>query len=160
MKYLPIVLLLGTVLLAAPAIAEQGGTADSQREILLQKIKADKKLLVSMNMDDLTDEEAKAFWPVYDDYQKDLEKLNQRLGKAIMEYAQALNKGPLADDVAKRLLGEALAIDEAELKLKQTTAEKLGNMMPMRKVARYIQIETKIRAIIKAELAREIPLAY
>jgi len=160
MKSLPIVLLLGTMLLAAPAIAEQGGNADAQREILLQKIKADKKLLVSMNMDDLTDQEAKAFWPVYDEYQKDLEKLNQRLGKVIMEYAQAINKGPLADDVAKKLLGEALAIDEAELKLKQATAEKLGNMIPMRKVARYIQIENKIRAIIKAELAREIPLAY
>ena len=162
MKFLSlsIFLLVGTMFLAVPAIAQQGGNADTQRDILLQKIKADKKLLVSMNMDDLTDAEGKAFWPVYDEYQKELEQLNQRLGKAISEYAQALNKGPLPDDTAKKLMEEALAIDEGELKLKQSTAEKLGKVMPMRKVARYLQMETKIRAIIKAELAREIPLAY
>src|SRR6185295_1978966 len=96
MKFLSlsIFLLVGTMFLAVPAIAQQGGTADTQRDILLQKIKADKKLLVSMNMDDLTDAEGKAFWPVYDEYQKELEKLNQRLGKAIMDYAQEINKGP------------------------------------------------------------------
>ncbi len=37
----------------------------------MQKLKADKKLLVASNME-LTDAESKAFWPLYDAYQKDL----------------------------------------------------------------------------------------
>ena len=42
----------------------------------MQKVKADKKLLASSNMT-LTDAEAKVFWPLYDEYQKDLDKMNQ-----------------------------------------------------------------------------------
>lgn len=159
MNVLPILLLGGSLLFAAPALAQQSGGADAQRDILLQKIKADKKLLVSMNMD-LTDEEAKNFWLAYDDYQKELDQLNGRLGKAINEFAQTMDKGPLSDETAKKLLDEVLAIEDGEVKLKQSTADRLGKVMPMRKVARYLQIETKIRSIIKAELAREIPLAY
>ena len=42
-------------------------------EILRQKIKADKKLVVAANLK-LTDAEGTAFWPVYDAYQKDLQR--------------------------------------------------------------------------------------
>ncbi len=36
-------------------------------QILRDKIKADKKLLVAMNME-LTGSEAKGFWPIYEEY--------------------------------------------------------------------------------------------
>ena len=49
-------------------------------EILKEKVKADKKLIVATNMN-LTDAEAKNFWPLYDGYQKELEQINQRLGE-------------------------------------------------------------------------------
>ena len=45
-------------------------------QILREKIKADKKLLVATNMQ-LTEAEAKNFWPIYEDYQKDLQKINR-----------------------------------------------------------------------------------
>ena len=37
-------------------------------QIVLEKVKADKKLLVAANME-LTESEAKGFWPVYEEYQ-------------------------------------------------------------------------------------------
>lgn len=132
-------------------------SADANMQILRDKIKADKKLVVAANMQ-LTDAEAKAFWPVYDAYQKDLDALNKRLGKAIMEYANAYNKGAVPNETAKKLLAEALDIEAAEVKLKQSYVPKLEKAIPSAKVARYIQIENKIRAIVKYELAAEIPL--
>jgi hypothetical protein len=126
-------------------------------EILRQKIKADKKLVVAANME-LTDAEGKAFWPVYDAYQKDLQQINDRLKKAIVEYADAYNKGPVSNETAKKLLAESLAIDEAEVKLRQSYVPKLEAVLPEAKAARYLQIENKIRAAIRYELAGGIPL--
>ena len=128
-------------------------------EILKEKVKADKKLVVAANMN-LNDAEAKAFWPLYEGYQKELEQINQRLLTTIKGYADAFNagKGEISDDQAKKLLGEALAVEESEVKLRQSYAAKMGKVLPATKVARYLQIENKIRAIVKFELAAQIPL--
>jgi hypothetical protein len=139
--------------LALPALAQD----TANMEILRQKVKADKKLLVAQNMQ-LTEAEGKAFWPVYDAYQNDLQKINQRMGKTIADYADAYNKGPVAGDTAKRLLNESLVIEEEEVKLKRSYVPKLEKALPAAKVARYIQIENKIRALIRYELAGAIPL--
>lgn len=156
MKIVVIVLavLMGSAL---PATAQE--SSDTNMEILKQKLKADKKLIVAGNMD-LSEADAKKFWPVYDAYQKDLEQVNQKLGQTIKEYAEAFNKGPVQDNTAKKLLNEVLSLDEQETKLKRTYADKLEKVLPYSKVARYIQIENKIRALIKMELAQQIPLVY
>ena len=141
--------------LGMPVLA-QDKPADNM-DVLLQKIKADKKLVVADNMG-LTETEAKAFWPVYDAYQSDLMKLNARIGKAITSYADAYNAGAIPDAKATELLNESLAIEDAELKLKRDYLPKLGAVLPGAKVARYYQIESKIRAAIKFEMAAGIPL--
>jgi len=132
-------------------------TDTTNMEILLQKIRADKKLVVAQNLQ-LTDAEGKVFWPVYDAYQKDLQQINQRLTNMILAYADAYNKGPVANDVAKKLIDEALAIDDAEAKLKSSSAPKILAVLPATKAARYIQVENKIRAAVRWELAANIPL--
>ena len=80
------------------------------------------------------------------------------MGKTIAEYADAYNKGPVPNETAKKLLNETFAIEEAELKLKRSYVPKLEKALPAAKVARYVQIENKIRAAIRYELADAIPL--
>lgn len=153
MKLAQVVLFAAATLLALPAAAQTA----SDMQFLAQKIKADKKLVVAANMQ-LTEEEAKGFWPVYEAYQKDLQGINKRLLGAIKSYADAYNKGPVSDETAKKLINEAIAIEDAEVKLKRSYVPKLEKVVPGMKVARYIQIENKIRAIGKYELAAQIPL--
>jgi len=147
--------------LAAPAMAQTPAaapaSATTNMEILRQKVKADKKLVVAQNLS-LTDAEGAAFWPVYEAYQKDLQQINQRLMTAIRAYADAYNKGPVTNETAKKLLEESMAIDEAEAKLKSSYAPKILAALPATKAARYIQIENKIRAAVRYELAAGIPL--
>jgi len=139
--------------------AQAQEAAQMNMEILKEKVKADKKLVVAANMN-LTDAEAKNFWPLYDGYQKELEQINQRLLTTIKSYADAYNagKGEISNDTAKKLLAEALAVEESEVKLRQSYAAKLEKVLPGTKVVRYLQIESKIRAIVKFELASQIPL--
>ena len=156
MKLIKVVILCVVVLAAAPAFA-QDNSAGTNMQILLDKVKADKKLVVAANMD-LNEAEGKAFWPLYDSYQKDLQAINDRLGKTILAYADAYNKNALTDDLARRLTNEALAIDQDELRLRTICASKLNGVLPAKKVARYLQIENKIRAAIRYDLATGIPL--
>ena len=141
--------------LVVPVMAQN--TATTNMEILRQKIKADKKLVVAENLK-LTDAEGANFWPVYEAYQKDLQQINERLATAILAYADAYDKGPITNEKAKQLLVEYLAIDDAEAKLQGAMTPKILAALPAVKAARYIQIENKIRAVVRYELAAAIPL--
>ena len=154
---LQIGLLVLSFLLIGPVHAQEA--EQMNMEILKEKVKADKKLLVASNMN-LTDAEAKNFWPLYDGYQKELEQINQRLITTVKSYADAFNagKGEISNDTAKKLMADALGVEESEVKLRQSYAAKLGKVLPATKVARYLQIESKIRAIVRFELAAQIPL--
>ena len=134
----------------------QGKPADDM-QVLRDKIKANKKLLVGTNME-LTESEAKAFWPVYDQYQKDLLAINNRIVKLIESYARDYEANTLTDEKANKLTDEFVAIEKAEAKLTDSYVPKLSKVLPPKKVARYMQIENKIRAILKYELAGQIPL--
>jgi hypothetical protein len=126
-------------------------------QILREKIKADKKLVVALNME-LTESEAKNFWPIYEQYQKDLQKINQRIVTVLDSYAADFRGKSLTDDKAKKLIDEALAIDQAEANLKTAYAPKLSKVLPVKKVVRYLQIENKIRAVVRYDIASGVPL--
>lgn len=136
--------------------AAQDKSADNL-QIMKEKVKADKKLLVANNMQ-LTESEAKAFWPVYEEYQKDLGAINQRIGKLIESYAADYRAKSMTNEKAKKLIDEYVAIEKAEAALKESSVPKLGKVLPPTKVARYLQIENKVRALVKYDLAGDIPL--
>jgi hypothetical protein len=140
--------------------ATQGAAQDKpadNMQILRDKIKTDKKLVVALNME-LTEAEAKNFWAIYDQYQKDLQKINQRIVNVLESYADDFRRKSLSDEKAKKLIDEALAIDQAEANLKSTYAPKLSKALPVRKLVRYLQIENKIRAVVKYDIASGVPL--
>src|SRR6516162_349357 len=95
------------LLTGAASAWAQDKPADNM-QILRDKIKADKKLLVATNME-LTESEAKNFWPIYEQYQKDLEKINRRLANLLDSYADDFRNKSLTDEKAKKLIDEALA---------------------------------------------------
>jgi len=138
-----------------PALT-QDKPADNM-QILREKVRADKKLLVAANME-LTESEAKGFWPVYEQVQNDLAAINQRIAKLIESYAADYRASTLTDDKAKKLIDEMVAIEQAEAGLKTSSVPKLRKVLPEKKVARYLQIENKIRAVVKYELAEKVPL--
>ena len=66
-----------------------------------------------------------------------MQGINKRLGAAIRNYASAYNKGQVSDEIAKKLMNEAIAIEDAEGKLKRSYVPKLEKVLPGLKVARY-----------------------
>ncbi len=141
------------VLTAVPVFAEDK-PADNM-DIVREKIRADKKLLVSEVME-LTEKEAAAFWPVYDAYQKDLQKINDRTLALIDVYAK--NYKTMTDDMAKKLLDDMMKIEADRQNMRKAHLPKFQKALSAKKVARYYQLENKIEAVVKYELAKAIPL--
>ena len=145
------------VLMAAAATAMAQDQQASNMDLLRDKLKADKKLLIAENLK-LTEGEAQKFWPIYEEYQKELDGINERLGRAIDAYATQYNAMSVTDEKAKELMDEALAIEDAELMLKKNCLTRLDGVIPGMKAVRYLQMENKIRAVINFDLAANIPL--
>jgi len=140
------------LLAAAPALAED--KTDSM-EALRDAIQADKKAYISEYLQ-LTQAEGKEFWPYYNSYQFDLQKVNERLIKLIDDYAKAYQN--MSDQDAVKMVDEYLAIERDQLKLKELYFRTLRKTLPVKKVTRYLQLENKINALVRFELAKKIPL--
>ncbi len=143
-------------LVSAPVCAEEkkDKPADNM-QFLKDKIQADRKLLVAANME-LTEKEAKAFWPVYEDFQNALAQHNEKIRTLIVEYAR--NYQSMSDEMAEKLLKDSMALENGRLALRDLYLPKFQEVLPAIKVARYYKIENKIQAIIQYELADSIPL--
>jgi hypothetical protein len=127
-----------------------------EAEIIRSALQTEKKAIVAANMN-LTDAESQTFWSVYDEYQKDLRKINEKFAAVIVEYAK--NYSALTDDQAGEILKGYLVAEKERVALKQKFVKKFKKILPMTKVARYYQVENTIEAIVRYQLAQQIPLA-
>jgi hypothetical protein len=134
-----------------------GDKPASNLQIIHEKLKADKKLIVAKYME-LTESEAKKFWPVYDEYQSDLQKSNERLLRLLESYAADYRNKSLTDEKAQKLLDEWIALDKDEGKRRGAFAPKVLQALPPKKAARYLQIENEYRTLLRYDLAATVPL--
>jgi len=150
------VLVLGLPAAALRAAQPRGGPAvEANREVLLDAIRANRKALVAANLK-LTDDEATKFWPVYDAYQKEINGIGDRLVAVIQDYTASFSD--LSNDKAMKLTGEYLDIEADRLKVRRSYVDTFAKALPGRKVARFYQIENKLDAVIRYELAATIPV--
>ena len=150
--FLAAAMLLGLV----PLSAAQDKPANNM-EIVHEKLKAEKKLIVTKYMA-LTASEAKKFWPVYEEYQQDLQKIDQRLLDLLQSYAVDYRNQSLTDEKAQKLLDEWIAIENDDAKRRAAYVPKVMKALPPKKAARYLQIENEYRIVIRYDLAATVPL--
>ncbi|MHC4842826.1 MAG: hypothetical protein ACYTFM_05550 [Planctomycetota bacterium] len=134
--------------------AEEDGPADDM-EILKEAVRANKKLVITTNME-LTASEAEKFWPVYNEYQSQLEKLFEQRKALVEKYAE--NYETMTDDIAIELLDTHFSIEAQRLSLQSVFVPKFKKVLPPIKVVRYFQCENKIAATVFFEVAAQIPL--
>jgi Spy/CpxP family protein refolding chaperone len=118
-------------------------------------VRSDKRAFVTSALN-LTPTEAKKFWPIYDSYQRSVDNANRERTVAI-EGLIGFDK-PLSDPYAKNLAKDLVAADEAEVKARRTMYNRLMRALPPKKAARYLHLESKIRAVQAYDVAVAIPL--
>lgn len=129
--------------------------SDAELQLLLTTVKENKKAFVAVNMS-LTQTEADAFWPVYDAYQADLKVIQERVLNVIGDYIS--NFTTLEDDKALELIDRYLLVERDRAAVRRRYLPAFSDALPGRKVARFYQIENKIDALQRFELAATIPV--
>ena len=141
------------VCLVGGAVVAQDKPVDTM-DAFREKARADKKVVVASVLE-LTENEAKVFWPVYNAYQSDMVAHYDRLIKLIGTYAKSYSA--MTDETATKLVKEYLALERNHAALLTSYLPRFQKVLPARKVARLYQVENKIRALVNYDLASEIP---
>jgi hypothetical protein len=142
------------------AWAEDKAADVTDMQALRNAVRTDRKAFVASTLQ-LTDAEAKKFWPLYDAYQRDVDLANQRRNVVVTTLI-GMDKPP-SDLYARNLATELMAADEAEVKSRRSLQNRLmrgvpTRILPPKKAARYLQLESKIRAVLAYDIAANIPL--
>jgi hypothetical protein len=155
-------LLIATLLIlgAAPTVraespAEARPADEASPQVLLDAVQANRKGMVEVNLQ-LTDDEATKFWPVYDRYQKEINAIGDRLLALIEEYTKSFSE--LSDDKSMKIVEDYLTIEADRVKVRRSYVDEFAKALPGRKVARFYQIENKIDAVVRYDLAATIPV--
>jgi len=142
--------------LAAPSAWGQGNAADAtDLQALRAAVKADKKAYVASVLA-LTPAEAKKFWPAYDAYQRTLDMTNREKNVTILGVIG--QDKPVSDLYAKQIAKEFIVADEMETKARRTLYNRVMRALPATKAVRYLQLESKIRAVQAYDYAETITL--
>ena len=138
---------------ATPGYA--GEAAKANLDILLDTIRANQKALVAANLK-LTDEEAGKFWPLYDRYQTELTAVQDRGVKVIEDYTASFHD--LSNEKAMKLADDWLSAEGDRVKVRRTYLPEFAKVLPGKKVVRFYQIENKMDAVLRYDLAAAIPV--
>ena len=106
----------------------------------------------------LTDEEAAAFWPVYQAYKAETVAVGDRYTAMLTGYVDRYNRGDLSNEYAADLLDVFFGVKRDILDLQTDYLPKFMEAIPALKVAQFYQLENKIRSEIDAQLAVVVPL--
>jgi len=140
------------------AYAADTGAADvaqAQPGVLLDTIRANRKALVAVNLE-LSPEEAAKFWPLYDRYQKEISAIGDRVISIVDDYTASFHD--LTNDKALQLMENYLAAEAERLQVRRTYLAEFAKILPGRTVARFYQIENKMDAVLRYDLAATIPV--
>ena len=144
--------ILGLALSSAALVSAQ---QQDEQSILLDTLRANRKAFVAVNLQ-LDEAQAKEFWPLYDKYVAELNPIQDRLAKLVEEYTGSYKE--LSDERALHLSQEYLAAETDRLKVRSTYLPEFAKILPGRTVARFYQLENKMDAVLRYELAKTIPV--
>jgi len=135
--------------------AQEPGSA-AEQQILLKQVMTDKRAVYARNLN-MTGTESAAFWPIYDEYEAKVKKLDDRFLALVNDFAKKYDS--LADADATAMLKEKMDIEKERLALKQDYTKKVAKVLAPKKALRYAQLETRIETLIRDEVYSSIPLA-
>ena len=106
----------------------------------------------------LDEAQTAAFWPLYDDYQRQVMVVRDRYAEAVADYLRLHRAGEISEADAERFLDEGLAFRKNLLAVRRNYLKKFKRVLPTRQVARFYQLENKLDVEVDAQLAVAIPL--
>ena len=152
-------LLAGSILCAALVASQTYSTPlptvnDKDVALLRQNLQAESKKIVEKNMQ-LSETEAAAFWPLYNEYTTEVRKVNDTRFALVKDYARSY-KTMTADEADNmiRLLAKA---DEEIINLRLQYLPKFEQVLPGTKAALFMQLDRRLDSLFNVQIASQLP---
>lgn len=148
--------LFATLFLMLFATVAPAQEMDGYIELLRSDIKTQKVAMITEIMQ-FTDEESSVFWPVFREYQFELEKIGDDYLAVIKEYTK--NYDALTEEMATDLTERGIKVREQRLDLQKDYFKKFSKLITPVRAARWAQLENQIGLLLELQVISEIPFA-
>ena len=158
MRFVSLAFALAMAVLAPPQLAraQQTSGVKADEQIVIKQIQTDRRAVYAQNLE-LTDQESKAFWPVYDEFEAAMKKVTDARLDLLNQYAEKYDALNEAD--AKQMLARRLELDKQAFALRQKYAKRVQKVLPSAKALRYVQLQDRVDNILAGNMYSLIPLA-
>lgn len=159
-KIKPLVFLVSVALFAGTSNAQESPPATASDPAVGQAralLKSGREDIIKEEMR-FSEEEAAAFWPVYEKYQLALQSMRNRFADVLVSYTNAYRTGAVTEELAIQYVEEYLDIQKEELAIKLDYLDDFREVLPARKAGRFYQLENKIEVEIEYQLSLIVPL--
>ncbi|HVN43693.1 MAG TPA: hypothetical protein VMT66_00465 [Steroidobacteraceae bacterium] len=141
---------------ASASTSKQNNLAE-EIKLLRKDVRSQKQKIMGAAMG-LDDEQAKKFWPIYKEYDRELAKLNDARVGNIMAYAQNYNN--MTENKADELVNGAISFHKKRIDLVANTYDKVRAALGAPLGARFVQVESMVDNLIDLQIQSNLPLIW
>ena len=149
MKYI----LMSAVILSINLVYAQD--TDSYINQLRSELKTNKKTIITETME-FTDTQAAIFWPIYGEFEKELEELNNNRIENIKDFAA--NYDNMNDEKANELIKKSFDFQSDRLTLNEEYYDKFAEALSPTVAAKFMQLQNQIQLVVDLSIAANLPL--
>jgi hypothetical protein len=144
-----------TAMAGVPGLATaESRTDDETLDLTRAVIQVERREIFAKTLN-LGPEESEIFWPLYDAYSSEVGLVKERQLVFVTDYVNSYES--LTDEMAMEFLDRWLDLEQASLKIRREWVKRFTKELPATTVARFFQLDNRMNAIIRAELAQLIP---
>jgi len=141
---------------ATPPATDSEKNVDEYINLLRGDVRHQKAEIMGAMME-LSAADAAKFWPIYNEYDVELAKLNDMRVANIKDYAQ--NYDSMTDAKADELVRKALDYRKQRAELLATYYGRVKTALGSIQAARFLQVEDQLLLLIDLQIASQLPIA-
>jgi len=149
------VMLAGIVFAQEPQQEPQQMNMNDYLTLAKEDLAVQSKKLMLVNMQ-LTEEEGKKYWPIYDGYFAERSKIMDERMTMFKMIAEKF--GSLTDEDAVKIAETFFDIEEKLSKLEKDTYNKIKDELSNLRGIQFLQIQRQIDTIVRLQISAQIPL--
>ena len=137
-----------------------GATRDLNLRAYAELLRSDvrtQKVAIITEVVGFTEEEDKAFWPIYREYDAEMSKLGDERVSNVEDYASHFSN--LTDEAADRIARKALDLEAQRQAVKTKYYDRIAKALSPRTALRVMQVEQQLLLLIDLQIASSLPIA-
>ena len=159
MLLLAVLIRVGAAQTAPATPADRAATRNTNIRAYVELLRSDvraQKVAYLTELMQLTDAEDAQFWPIYREYDLELNRLNDERLRLIERYAE--NYSQMTDDAADQIIRDAFALEARRTALKEKYYDRVRSALSGKTAARFLQIENQLLMVIDLQIAASLPI--